>query len=77
MFATPVFYEASAVPPSWRPLLYINPLTGFIEMLRAVLLRGEAPGLLAYGLSLMGALALFYLGRTLFMRKKSILVDII
>jgi lipopolysaccharide transport system permease protein len=77
MFATPVFYEASALPEHWRPLLYLNPLTGFIEMLRAILLRGEAPSLLAYGLSLACAIALFYLGRTLFMRKKSILVDII
>jgi len=77
MFATPVFYEASAVPEAWRPLLYLNPLTGFIEMLRAILLRGEAPSFLAYGLSVAGAVALFYLGRTLFMRKKSILVDII
>jgi lipopolysaccharide transport system permease protein len=77
MFATPVFYDAAAVPAAWRPVLYANPLTGFIEMLRAVLLRGEMPGLPAYGLSLAGALALFYLGRALFMRKKSILVDII
>jgi lipopolysaccharide transport system permease protein len=77
MFATPVFYEASAVPARFRPLLYANPLTSFIEMLRGVLLRGEWPALGAYAASFAGALVLFYLGRTLFMRKKSILVDII
>lgn len=77
MFATPVFYEAGAVPEGWRWLLYCNPLTVIIEMLRAILLRGEAPGLSAYLGALAAGLALFYLGRTLFMRKKAILVDII
>jgi lipopolysaccharide transport system permease protein len=77
MFATPVFYEASAVPEAWRPLLYANPLTSFIEMLRAVLLRGELPSLGTYVSGFAGALLLFYLGRVLFMRKKNILVDVI
>jgi lipopolysaccharide transport system permease protein len=77
MFATPVFYEASAVPEGWRPLLYANPLTPFIEMLRAVLLRGELPSLATYAAGFAGALLLFYLGRVLFMRKKNILVDVI
>lgn len=77
MFATPVFYEAASVPPGWRPLLYANPLTGFIEMARSIVLRGEMPSALTYCASFAGALALFYLGRTLFMRKKTILVDII
>jgi lipopolysaccharide transport system permease protein len=77
MFATPVFYEASAVPEGWRPLLYLNPLTAFIEMLRAIVLRGELPGPLGYAVAFAGALLVFYLGRILFMRKKNILVDII
>jgi len=77
MFATPVFYEASSVPERWRALLYANPLTSFIEMLRGLLLRGELPGLAIYAGAFIGALAVFYLGRILFMRKKTILVDII
>jgi lipopolysaccharide transport system permease protein len=77
MFATPVFYEAANVPEGWRWLLYCNPLTVIIEMLRATLLRGEAPGTSAYLGALAAGLAVFYLGRTLFMRKKAILVDII
>jgi lipopolysaccharide transport system permease protein len=77
MFATPVFYEASSVPANWRPLLYANPLTPFIEMLRGLLLRGELPGLPAYLGACLAALMIFYVGRTLFMRKKTILVDII
>jgi lipopolysaccharide transport system permease protein len=65
------------VPEAWRPLLYANPLTPFIEMLRCVLLRGELPSLATYVAGFAGALLLFYLGRVLFMRKKNILVDVI
>jgi lipopolysaccharide transport system permease protein len=77
MFATPVFYEAAQVPESWRFLLYLNPLTGIIEMMRVVILRGEWPDAILYGISLAASLLVFYAGRTLFMRKKTILVDII
>jgi lipopolysaccharide transport system permease protein len=77
MFATPVFYEAANIPESWRWLLYLNPLTGIIEMMRGVILRGEWPAPLSYTASLAASLVLFYAGRTLFMRKKTILVDII
>jgi lipopolysaccharide transport system permease protein len=77
MFATPVFYEASNVPEGWRFLIYINPLTGIIEMMRAIILRGEWPDALAYASSFVASMLIFYAGRTLFMRKKTILVDII
>jgi lipopolysaccharide transport system permease protein len=77
MFATPVFYEAANVPEGWRWLLYLNPLTGIIEMMRAIILRGEWPGALTFAASLAASLVIFYAGRTLFMRKKTILVDII
>jgi lipopolysaccharide transport system permease protein len=77
MFATPVFYDAATVPEAWRPLLYLNPLTVYIEMLRQILLRGEIPGALTYTYGVCGSFLMFYLGRVLFMRKKNILVDII
>jgi lipopolysaccharide transport system permease protein len=77
MFATPVFYEASNVPAGWRPILFMNPLTAFIEMMRGIILRGEVPSLGSYLASVAGALVMFYLGRALFMRKKNILVDVI
>lgn len=37
MFATPVIYPLSMVPPKWRWLMAINPLTGIIEGFRAAL----------------------------------------
>jgi lipopolysaccharide transport system permease protein len=38
MFASPIIYPASLMPPRWRWLLRINPLTGIIEGYRAALL---------------------------------------
>jgi lipopolysaccharide transport system permease protein len=37
MFASPVFYPLSLLPERWRPLLWLNPLTGLLEGLRAAL----------------------------------------
>ncbi len=34
MFATPVVYPASLVPETWRWLLFLNPMAGFIEGFR-------------------------------------------
>jgi lipopolysaccharide transport system permease protein len=33
-FVTPVIYPISAIPPHWRPLAELNPLTGAAEMVR-------------------------------------------
>ena len=36
-FLTPIVYPSSLLPAEWRPLLHLNPLTGMVEALRAVL----------------------------------------
>lgn len=41
MFLSPIFYPASALPESYRYLLYLNPLTPVIEMTRDVLFWGK------------------------------------
>jgi len=41
MFASPVVYPASIVPPKWRMLYALNPLTGIIEGMRASLFNGK------------------------------------
>jgi len=38
MFATPIIYPTSLIPPDWRRLINLNPLTGLIDAYRAVLL---------------------------------------
>ncbi len=43
MFLSPIFYPATALPESYRYLLYLNPLTTVIEQARAVLYFGTSP----------------------------------
>jgi len=48
MFASPVIYPLSLVPPHWRWLMVLNPLTGIIETMRVAFggSRLSVPGLL-------------------------------
>lgn len=46
MFLSPVFYPATALPESAQNLLYMNPLTPFIETSRDLLYWGKLPDLL-------------------------------
>lgn len=53
LFASPVFYPISALPPAVQPWLMLNPLTFIIEQSRAVLIQGQFPnfpGLLIYSI---------------------------
>ena len=43
LYLTPVAYPLSAVPPEYRAFFLLNPLTGVVEGLRAVLVFGRAP----------------------------------
>ncbi len=43
LFASPVIYPSSFLPPLWRPLLMLNPLTGIIEGYRASLFGWPFP----------------------------------
>jgi len=42
-YLTPVFYQADAVPESYRSLYRLNPMVHLLAAYREVLLRGEAP----------------------------------
>lgn len=41
MFVSPVIYPASMLPPKWRRLLLLNPLTGIIENFRVAVFGGS------------------------------------
>lgn len=43
MFLSPIFYPASALPPEYRTLLFINPVTPAVEQAREVLYWGRLP----------------------------------
>lgn len=43
MFASPIFYPISMLPDSIKKIIYINPLTYFIEEFRNILIWGRLP----------------------------------
>jgi ABC-type polysaccharide/polyol phosphate export permease len=59
-FLTPVVYPAEIVPTDLRWLVRLNPLSGMVDLFRALLYRGEVPGAEAWlgaGAVALGALA--------------------
>jgi lipopolysaccharide transport system permease protein len=68
MFASPVAYPSSLVPPRWRWLYGLNPMAGVIDGFRwAITGRGRAPGLVL--LTSAAAVALILLGGLFFFNR--------
>jgi lipopolysaccharide transport system permease protein len=63
-YLTPIFYDASSIPASYRPLYRLNPMLHLVEAYRAILLHGVLPDhlmpLLILGLCATGLLAFSY-----------------
>ncbi len=77
MFLSPVFYPASALPVSYRWLLSLNPLTTYIEQIRAVLVWGTGPDWPAMLWSLAFAVVWSWLGFAWFQRTRRGFADVL
>lgn len=77
MFATPVFYSHAALPAPFNFWIYANALTGFVEVMRDVVLFGKLPDMLVYGWTLMIAVFTFYFGYWFFDRYRNVIVDVL
>jgi lipopolysaccharide transport system permease protein len=75
MYATPVVYSISSVPPRYQLLLELNPLTSIIEAFRYAFLGagGIHPGLLLYSFIFM--LAVVLVGALIFNRVEATFMD--
>lgn len=76
LFATPVVYPASIVPPGWHPLLGVNPMAGLVEGFRAALLGGAMPWGMA-AVSAVVSVLLFLFGMAWFHRFERTFADVI
>jgi len=56
MFLSPLFYPLSALPENYQLWLHLNPLTFMIEESRNVLIFGNTPNFVGFGISLMASL---------------------
>lgn len=76
LFASPVVYPMSMVPPTYRWLVALNPLAGIIETMRALIAGRPVPGELL-GLSAAMTVVVFLLGFSYFHRTERRFADVI
>ncbi|MDP2333401.1 MAG: ABC transporter permease [Reyranella sp.] len=77
MFATPVFYPHTALPAPFDFWIYVNALTGYVEVMRDIVLLGKVPNPLVYGWVLFTSVVTFYFGYWFFDRYRNVIVDVI
>lgn len=77
MFLSPIFYPASALPETYRHLLYLNPLTPIIEMSRDVLYWGKLPDFAMLALYLLATCAIAWLGFAWFQKTRKGFADVL
>jgi lipopolysaccharide transport system permease protein len=77
LFATPIAYPSSLIPPEWQTLYALNPLVSVVEGFRWALLGGHPPSILIVGISLLVALAILTSGLYFFRHREPHFADII
>jgi lipopolysaccharide transport system permease protein len=76
-YATPIAYSLEIVPPAWRPLFGLNPMTCVVEGFRWALLGGDYRYSLAALISAGMALLMFLSGLFYFKRMEEKFADVI
>ena len=77
MFATPIFYSSSQLPPGYALALKLNLVGDYVEMFRGVAHDGTLPNPFAYIAIVLVSYAIFYFGYKFFIRYRSVIVDVI
>jgi lipopolysaccharide transport system permease protein len=76
MFVTPIFYHQSMFGSNGR-WFYANALTGFVEVMRDIMLVGKLPNMYVYGGTLLISAFSFYFGYWVFDRYRNVIVDVL
>ena len=77
MFLSPIFYPVSAVPEKARWVVYVNPLSYFIEATRDVVLWGKVPALIPWLAALFLGLLFLALGFAVFQKLRKGFADVL
>lgn len=77
MFLTPIFYPVSAVPEGIQILMFINPLTSAVEMLRDVIYWGRLPNFLIWSAGTAASLIIAILGFSWFQKTRKGFADVL
>lgn len=77
MFMTPIFYPASALPEKFQEVMFLNPMTPPIEMMRDVMYWGQLPSLKLWILCALASMAVAMLGFALFQKTRKGFADVL
>ncbi len=77
MFATPVFFSTEGLSREVQLIFYVNILTGFIEIVRAIVVAGTLPNVFVVLWTLFLSAFTFYLGFWFFGRQRDRIADVI
>ncbi len=77
MFLTPIFYPLNAIPPAYRHLLYLNPLTVIIEQARGFLIFGTITDWWPFTLVTLASALVAWLGLFWFRKTRAGFADVI
>lgn len=77
MFLSPIFYPASMIPDGMQWLIQYNPLAWTVELVRDLLMHGQAFAWQAWGAHLMAACVLLVVARWFFVRIQPGFADVL
>jgi lipopolysaccharide transport system permease protein len=77
MFATPVFFSHEALSPDVKLMMYANILTGFIEIIRDIVVFGKLPNGLVVAWTVFLSALTFWTGYWFFRRQQGGITDVI
>jgi len=77
MFMSPIFYSATTLPETYRRLLFLNPLTPFIEQTRNVLYWGAAPNFAVVSIYTVISAMIAWLGFVWFQKTRKGFADVL
>ncbi len=76
MYATPVIYSISSLPPKYRMIILVNPMSSLIETFRSIYLGGPIPWFYL-NISLVTTSVLLLIGVLIFNRIEKSFVDVV
>jgi len=77
MYLTPIVYTPEMIPPQYRPVFALNPMTGIINAYRNVILYGVGPSWQSFSYAVIISLGLFIGGLIYFKRVQRHFADVI
>ena len=77
LFATPVFYAREGLLPPLNIVMYANVMTGYIEIVRDLVVWGRLPNLWVCVWTTVGSWATFWFGFWFFERNRGTIADVV